>query len=291
MSRTWFLHPSRPTLDGMEDYLRAIVLGITQGLTEFLPVSSSGHLVLASDLLGEEVDSLTFDVGLHLGTTAAVVYSFWRQWTIVAAAALIDLRRHRLALQRWSWSARLGLWLTLGTIPAVIAGLLFRDIIEEDLREPLVVAAMLILVGVFIEVFDRWGPQTRSLRHVTPSRALAIGAAQAVALIPGVSRSGATIGMGRAVGMRRVAAARFSFLLSAPVVLGAAVLKIGDAVNSGEEVRWGPMLLGAVVAAVVGIIVIRGLLRFLEGHSLRVFVGYRIVLGVVIVLAVWAGAL
>ncbi len=134
----------------MDDYLRAILLGIVQAVTEFLPISSSGHLILAPELLGEDASSLTFDVGLHVGTLFAVLGYFWRDWLRIAVASIHDVRVEGVAVRRWSLDARLGLLLALGTIPAVLVGLAFADWIEENVRDPLVVAAMLIGCGVLI---------------------------------------------------------------------------------------------------------------------------------------------
>lgn len=275
----------------MDDYLRAIVLGFIQAVTEFLPVSSSGHLVLAPELLGEGPSSLTFDVGLHLGTLVAVIGYFWRDWMAIAIATAADVRATRLDVRRWSPYGRLGLLLALGTVPAVIVGLLFEDWIDENARDPLVVGVMLIVGGILLGMADRWGAQVGRLLDMTAGRSLLIGAAQAVALIPGVSRSGATITAGRALGFDRLSAARFSFLLSAPVILGAGILQIARAATGGEAAEWGPMLTGALVSAVVGALVIRALLSFLQRATLAVFVWYRIALGVAVLGAVAAGVL
>jgi undecaprenyl-diphosphatase len=274
----------------VDDYLKAIVLGVVQALTEFLPVSSSGHLVVAPEVIGDDVSSLTFDVGLHIGTMVAVIAYFWRDWVEIITSGLRDVTRHRWAVGEWAWPSRLGLWIALGTVPAVIAGLIFEDRIDRDLREPVVVGVALILGAVVLEVVDRWGATIGRVTDMTPWRSFAIGCAQAVALIPGVSRSGATIGMGRVLGFERVSAARFSFLLSAPVVFGAGVLQLAEALSGGEEVSWGPLLVGAITAALVGGLVIRFLLAFLESQTLRPFVWYRIALGLAILGAAALGA-
>jgi len=274
----------------VDDYLKAILLGVVQALTEFLPISSSGHLVVAPEIIGDDVSSLTFDVGLHLGTMVAVVVYFWRDWIEIIVSGVRDLSRHRWDVAKWEWPSKLGLWIALGTVPAVIIGLLFKDRIDQQLREPEVVGVALILGGILLGLVDRWGATIGRITDMTPGRSFAIGCAQAVALIPGVSRSGATIGMGRVLGYSRVSAARFSFLLSAPVVLGAGVLQLGDALGGSEDVSWGPLLLGALTAAVVGALVIRFLLAFLESRTLRLFVWYRIALGLAILGAVAFGA-
>jgi undecaprenyl-diphosphatase len=273
------------------DYLRAILLGIVQAVTEFLPISSSGHLVLAPRLLGRETSSLTFDVGLHLGTMVAVIGYFWRDWFAIAAAGVHDIGRHGPRIGRWTSRSRLGLWIALGTVPAVLAGLLFADTIEERLREPWLVGTMLIAFGVVIGVADRWGAQMRRLLDMTAAGAFVVGIAQAIALVPGVSRSGITIAAGRGLGFDRPSAARFSFLLSAPVVFGAGALELSRALRGDEVIAWGPMVAGAVAAAVVGAFVIRGFLAFLQSRTLAIFVWYRIALGLLVLAAAAAGVL
>ena len=274
----------------MADYLRAALLGLVQALTEFLPISSSGHLVVAAELFGDDLNDLTFDVGLHLGTTAAVLLYFRRDWALFAASMQRDLRTHGGRVGSWRPRSRLALLIALATVPAVCVGAAIQLALEDGLREPLLVGVMLIAVGLVIWVLDRTA-RTSRLHDLGPRGALLIGVAQALALVPGVSRSGATIAAGRGLGLRREAAARFSFLLSAPVVVGAAVALLGEAILGGEEVAWGPLLLGALVAAAVGMAAIRWLLAFVRHHSLAVFVWYRLAAGVAVLAAVQAGVL
>ncbi|HRC62356.1 MAG TPA: undecaprenyl-diphosphatase UppP [Dehalococcoidia bacterium] len=266
----------------MDDYLRAAVLGLVQALTEFLPISSSGHLVLAGHILGERANSLTFDVGLHVGTLIAVLAYFWREWVAIVFGGLRDILRHGPRIDRWQPHSRLGLWIVLGTLPAVVLGALFDNAIEEHLRQAWLVASLLIVFALVLEVADRAAARRHDLEAVGPANALAIGLAQAVALVPGVSRSGATISAARGLGFDRAVAARFSFLLSAPAVLGAATLKLTDAVRGTEDVSWGPMALGALVSAVAGAAVIHWLLGYLQSHGLRPFVWYRLAAGVAV---------
>ncbi|MDA0365992.1 MAG: undecaprenyl-diphosphatase UppP [Chloroflexi bacterium] len=273
------------------DYLRAVVLGAIQALAEFLPISSSGHLVIAERIGGASLGSLTFDVALHLGTLSAVLAYFWRDWLRMGRASLRDLARHGYRVDRWSEPARLALWIALGTLPAVAAGLAFGDVVEEHLRSPAVVAVMLILFAIVIGVSDHWGRFDRLLSDVNAPRALVIGVAQALALVPGVSRSGATISAARALGFDRDSAARFSFLLSAPVVFGAGVLQFSRALSADEPLRWGPMIVGTVTAGVLGALVIRGFLSFVRHRTLRFFVWYRIALGLATVAALALGIL
>ncbi len=278
-------------MDVLADYARAVALGVVQALTEFLPVSSSGHLLLAPELIGDEASSLTFDVGLHIGTMFAVIVYFARDWGEIIGSGLRDVAVHRHRVGRWSPRGRLGLWIVAGTAPAVVAGLLFDGLIERELREPVVVGVMLIVFAGVISVLDRWGGTVGRMLDMTLGRAITVGVAQAIALVPGVSRSGVTIAAARGLGFDRPAAARFSFLLSAPVVLGAGVLRMTEAVRGDEAVAWGPLAAGAVVAFVLGMFVIRGLLAYLESHTLRLFVWYRIALGLAVLTAVAAGAL
>lgn len=268
----------------MDDYLRAVILGLVQALTEFLPISSSGHLVLASHLLGERANALTFDVGLHAGTLVAVLAYFWREWVEMATHGTRDLVRHRARLDRWDWRSRLLLWIAAGTVPAVIVGLLFEGAIEEHLRQAWIVGVLLIVFALLLEAADRMPAQRGRLQDVSLRDAVLVGVAQAIALVPGVSRSGATITAARSLGLDRATAARFSFLLSAPVVLGAAILRLSEAVAGNDDVSWGPLVVGAIVSALAGAAVIHWLLRFLQAHGMRVFVWYRIALGTVVLI-------
>lgn len=269
----------------MDEYVRAVVLGVVQALTEFLPISSSGHLVLAERLFGFH-SSLTFDVGLHVGTLTATLGYFWRDWAAIIGASVRDLLGHGLNLRLWGWQGRLGLLIALGTIPAVVVGALFQDVIEAYMRAPLSIGTLLILGGLLLAWADR-APRTRlGLEEVTAPHALTIGLAQAVALIPGVSRSGSTILTARFLQYDRPVATRFSFLLSAPAITGAATLTLGQAVSGDEVVAWGPMVVGAIVSGLVGLVVIHWLLRFMQSHSLMPFVWYRVVLGVLVLLGV-----
>ena len=261
---------------------RAVVLGLVQAATEFLPISSSGHLVLAPELIGDDISSLTFDVALHLGTMVAVIAFFWRDWLRIIGSGLADIVRHGVRVDRWEPYSLLGLWIVLGTIPAVVVGLLFKDAIEENLREPWLVGTMLIGFGALMGALDRWGGTVGKLLDVTPGRAVIIGVTQAIALVPGVSRAGVTITAARGLGFDRPSAARFSFLLSAPAVLGAGVLQFSEALGSDETLSWGPLMLGAFVSAVAGALVIRWLLAFLQSGTLWPFVWYRIALGLVV---------
>jgi undecaprenyl-diphosphatase len=266
----------------VDDYVRAIVLGLIQALTEFLPISSSGHLVLAPQLLGGSTNSLTFDVGLHVGTLLATLAYFWRDWVAILTAGARDIVGHGPRIARWSAPGKLGAYIVLGTIPAVIVGGLLDDVIEANAREAWLVALMLIAFGLLLALADRLPERLSRLDSVTADSALLIGIAQAIALVPGVSRSGVTITAARWLGFDRPTAARFSFLLSIPAVLGAATLTLAEAATGDEPLLWGPMIAGAGVSAVAGAAVIHWLLRYVQTHTMRPFVWYRFALGIIV---------
>ncbi len=260
----------------------AIVLGIVQGLTEFLPISSSGHLILAewaTGWKGELINNLTFDVSLHAGTLAAVLWYFWRDWLRLGEASINVIRGKAPAHE-----ARLVGYLVLATIPAVIIGKSFEHIVETSFRNPLLVAAALAAGSLMMWLADQYSTRTRHLASMTLGHALLVGLAQSIALIPGVSRSGITISAALAAGYRREDAARFSFLLSTPVIAGAGLLKLRHIDFHGNAV-WG-FLFGTLSSALVGYLAIRFLIRYLEKHSLNIFVWYRLVLAAA-VLALW----
>jgi undecaprenyl-diphosphatase len=251
----------------------AVILGIVQGLTEFLPVSSSAHLILARAFFGWDVPAdfgLAFDVALHIGTLAAIL-AFFRREIVAMVAALPSVLS-----PGDDPSARLMQRLVVGTLPILVVGLLFNDYIEQTLRTPRVAAwALAIGAGVMFGA-ERLGSHLRAEGSVTWFDAVLIGCAQACALIPGVSRSGATISIGMFLGLRRDAAARFTFLLAIPATLAAAgkeSLELGHMGISGANARL--MIIGVLVSGVVGYITIKYFLRFLAGHRLDVFAYYR----------------
>jgi undecaprenyl-diphosphatase len=262
-------------------YFQAVVLGVVQGLTEFLPVSSSAHLILARALLGWDAAELglAFDVACHVGTLGAVL-AYFRADLAALAAAVPGLLRG----PAWPADApgrRLRL-IAVGTLPVVIVGVLFAGAIEDTLRTPWVTVVTLTVVAVLFLLVERTGRATRGEEAVTPAAALAIGAAQAAALVPGVSRSGATIATGMYLGLRRDAAARFSFLLGVPAILAAAAhegLPLLQA-GLGAEQAW-LFLIGMSVSGVVGYFTIAFFLKYLAGHTLAPFAWYRLVLAAV----------
>jgi undecaprenyl-diphosphatase len=268
--------------------IQALVLGIIQGLTEFLPVSSSGHLVLVPYIFGWDLQPLYFDVALHWGTLLAVVVFFWRDWKEISAAMLQDFgqKAKKKDFIDYCLKTRLGILIGVGTIPAVILGLIFQGIIEEKLRSPFVIIIMLVLVAVFMWWVEYRPRVVKQLKHLKVLDGFLIGLAQAVALIPGTSRSGITITTGIFRGLSREDAARFSFLLSTPVILGAGVYKLIKALTDVSiTVEWIPLVIGFVVSAIVGLGVIKFLMEFIKKQKLTVFVIYRAILaGVILVM-------
>lgn len=259
---------------------QAIVLAIVQGLTEFLPVSSTAHLVLFPWFVGWKDPGLTFDVALHAGTLIAVFIYFWRMWVemIAAAAGIGDSSRPEVRQNR------LLFWLlVIGTIPAGIAGLLFEKQAESSFRTPLVIGIALIVVGLIMWWGEAVTRDNESLKEVSLADAIIVGIAQAFAVIPGVSRSGSTMTAGLFRNMKRETAARFSFLLSTPIIAGAALKKGLEIRHEGlpADMRM-PFLVGIIVSAIVGYIVIGWLIRYLEHRTFKVFVIYRVALGVVV---------
>ena len=280
------------------DLAQALLLGLVQGLTEFLPISSSGHLILIPYLAGWEKHSLTFDLLLHLATALAVLLYFWRDWLAMARALPADLRllvspNSKLRTQnpkpetrnpKLSPSTRLAFLIALGCIPAGVAGLVGEDYIDATFRSPAAVAVMLVLGGLFMAAGDRFGAKTLGLEALSWRTALFVGLLQAIALVPGTSRSGITIAAGLLVGLQRASAARFSFLLATPLVLAAGLLPLRK-IAAGEV--DGALLLGFVTALLSGLLAIRFLLAFLQRHSLLPFVWYRLALAVVLATTFW----
>jgi undecaprenyl-diphosphatase len=254
----------------------AILLGAIQGLTEFLPVSSSAHLILARAFFGWELQpefALAFDVALHVGTLAAIVTYFHAEIFGMALAV------PRIFAARPDPSVVMARMIVIGTVPVVVVVLLFNDYIEEVLRTPAVAAGALALGAILMLVAERVGRQTRSENTLTWRDAILIGCAQSAALIPGMSRSGSTITMGMFLGMRRDAAARFTFLLAIPAMLAAAAKESLALLEMPlPEGSLSLIVAGVVVSALVGYVTIKYFLRFLATHRLDIFAGYRLIL-------------
>jgi undecaprenyl-diphosphatase len=257
--------------------LQAIVLAVVQGVTEFLPISSSGHLILMPRFLGWEDQGLTFDIATHIGSLLAVLVYFRRDLVPLAAATPRLLSREAL---RPGTDAYLLLALGIGTVPALIAGLLLSDFVAGAARDPRLIAGTAIGFGLLLGLADWMARGHRALRELRLGQVLLIGVFQALALVPGTSRSGATITAGLFTGLDRAAAARFSFLLSVPVGLLVTVKQALDlAGGAGAAVGWLPMVLGFAVSAVTSFAVIALLLRWLQRRTLLVFAVYRVALG------------
>ena len=258
-------------------WLQVVVLAIVQGLTEFLPISSSGHLVLVPSAAGWTDQGLAFDVAVHFGSLIAVCL-FFREDIV----ALLRGTGQLLTLNNQTPESRIALALGIGTVPAAIAGLTFAGWIEANLRSPAVIVGTLSGYGILMVLADRFGRRDRNVADVRLRDALVIGCAQALALVPGTSRSGVTISAGRMLGFDRRDAARFSFLLSAPVILLATVFEMGGLFMGDEQVAWTQLWIAALVAAVVAYISIDFFMRFVSRIGLLPFALYRIVLAAVI---------
>ncbi len=256
------------------DHLHAIALALLQGFTEFLPISSSAHLILLPRLLGWEDQGLAFDVAVHVGTLSAVVLYFRRELVPMARDwGRSLLTRQQTRDSRLAWAV---LW---GTIPVGLAGLAFKGYIEGELRSELVIATTTIGFGLLLWWADAKGRGARDEYHLGWKDILIIGIAQAVALIPGTSRSGATMTAGLMLGLSREGAARFSFLLSIPVIVLAGGLKGLDLIEEAAPVDWGAMIIGVVTSAITAYACIHFFLKLLERIGMLPFVIYRLVLG------------
>jgi undecaprenyl-diphosphatase len=252
--------------------LQALVLGVIQGLSEFLPISSSAHLVLAPWLFGWEDPGLAFDVALHVGTLVALLWYFRAEWLRLLSSAAVICRTRSLAGPE---ERRLA-YLVVGTIPGAIAGILFESKADEAFRAPALVAGALMVFGILLWLADVASRGQRGLDGLRWRDALLIGVAQAFAIVPGVSRSGSTITAGRALGLNRESAAVFSFLLSMPIIAGAAVHELPRLPHGSFT---GPLLVGVISAAVSGWFAIAVLLHFVKRHSYGVFAVYRVLVG------------
>jgi undecaprenyl-diphosphatase len=255
---------------------QALVLGLIQGISEFLPISSSAHLSLAPWLFGWPDPGLSFDVALHVGTLVAVLWYFWSEWIslIRSVFQIIGTRKVETVEQRRA------VLLILATIPGGIAGLLLEKKAETAFRSPLITACALIILGLLLWIVDRAASAQRNLNDLTWKDALLIGCAQIGALVPGVSRSGSTMTAGRALGFDRNSAAAFSFLMSMPIIAAAAVLKVPHVLKT--EGFSSPLIVGVLASAISGWFAIRMLIRYVSKHSYGVFAVYRVLIGLVV---------
>lgn len=272
----------------------AVVLGIIQGLTEFLPVSSSAHLILVPWIAGWKPDALFFDVSLHVGTALAILAFFWADWVELAREMILGFAECKpLGNQK----RKLGWFLVVGTLPAMALGLTLEKTVEKNLRSPLITVFTLVIFGALLYYAERLGRQNRSLDRFNWGDSIWIGLSQALALIPGVSRSGITISTALLRNSDRSAAARFSFLLSTPVIVGAGILESWrfikalrhPALMAGPgagiaEIKWAVLLAGIISGTVTGFLCIRYFLRYIQTHSFVPFVIYRFILALVVLL-------
>jgi undecaprenyl-diphosphatase len=270
--------------------LEAIVLGIVQGLTEFLPISSTGHLRIVPAFFGWEDPGAAFTAVTQLGTMAAVLLYFREDLLRIARAWLRSLRDRE---ERRSLDARMGWYILLGTIPISIFGVVFQDQIETGARDLYLIGTTLIVLGLLLLLAEKVGKRDRPLDRIGPRDGLVIGLAQAAALVPGVSRSGATITAGLFLGFDRASAARYSFLLSVPAVVLSGLFELNTILTEGDKDHVGisALVIATVLAFIVGYASIAFLLRWLASHSTAVFVVYRVVLGTLVLALVSAGAI
>lgn len=269
-------------------WIEALILGIVQGLTEFLPISSSAHISIVGQLLGSGDPGAAFTAIVQIGTETAVIVYFRHDIVRIIKAWCLALVGR---IDRNDPDARLGWLVIIGSIPIVVLGLLFEDAIESALRNLWITVAMLAGFGLVIGIVDKLSTQQRTLDQLTWKHGLLYGLAQSLALIPGVSRSGGTIAAGLAMGYKREAATRYSFLLALPAVMGAGIYQLIDALRGETAVAWGPTILAGVVAFVIGFVVIAWLLRFVSTHTFWPFVFYRLGLAAVVAVLLITGVL
>jgi undecaprenyl-diphosphatase len=268
----------------MDHIIQALVMGVVQGLTEFLPISSSGHLIIVPWLFGWKnafLDSLEFSVVLHGGTLVALLVYFRADWVRLVPAGLAALRDRSFGNDP---DRRLAWLIAASTVPGAIAGVLLNDVIEKNVRQPGLVALLLVLAGVILFLADRWGPRTHTLERLTFRGAVGIGLAQALALAPGVSRSGISMSAALFSGLDRADAARYSFLMATPITALAVAYEAFKLVR-GETtgVETAPLVVGVVAAFVAGILAIAGLLRYVRTRSFNVFVLYRFAMAALVI--------
>ena len=268
-------------------WLQAIILGISQGLTEFLPISSTAHTLVVSKLLGWPDPGAAFTAVTQIGTELAVVIYFRRDIVRILKAWSASIVNTQM---RSNADAKMGWYVIVGTIPISVAGLAFKSSIETTARNLWLVAGALIFMGVLLGIADRFAKHTKNESDLNARTAILFGLGQALALIPGVSRSGATITAGLAMGFKRDVVARYSFLLAIPAVFASAALTAGD-ISSDEFVNWPATIVATIVAFVVGYFVIASLMKYLQTRTFLPFVIYRISLGTLLVILLATGVL
>jgi undecaprenyl-diphosphatase len=265
--------------------IQALIFGAVQGLTEFLPISSTAHLILLPWFMGWSDPGLSFDVALHLGTLVALVIYFWKDWIALAGSSVKLLRG-----QTTDPDARMAFFIIIATIPGALAGVLFESKVETVLRSPLIISFTLIALALVLVIAELKGRRKKDIGQISLPDAVTVGLAQALALIPGVSRSGVTITAALFKGIKRDAAARFSFYLSTPIIAGAVAKKMLDIAQAGlAPDQMTPFIVGIISSGIVGYLSIAFLLRYLQTHNTFIFVYYRIALGIIVYLAFSSG--
>lgn len=255
---------------------RAIILGIIQGIAEFLPISSSAHLIIFPYLFGWEESGLAFDVALHFGTMMAVILIFFKDWWNLFVGAIKDVKE-----KKKTTNGKMFWYLIIATIPAALAGVLLDNVIESVIRNKVwIIALALAIMGLLIYVGDKWASKyykkETEFEDITLKQALIVGISQAFAVIPGFSRSGTTILAGRLQGISKEAITKFTFLLSVPVICGATILKVGDLALTKE------VIVGIITSFATGIIAIKFLLRYIKKHDFSIFAFYRVILAIIV---------
>jgi len=264
---------------------QAMIFGALQGLTEFLPISSTAHLILLPWAVGWPDPGLSFDVALHLGTLIALLIYFRTEWIALIGSALGILRG-----RTQTPDARMAMQIIVATIPGAIAGALFEHKVEDALRAPQVIAIMLIALALVLAVAELMGQRKKGLGEISWTDAITVGVAQALAIVPGVSRSGITITAGLFRNFNRETAARFSFYLSTPIIAGAVAKKSLDVIKAGTTIeQLMPFIVGILASAIVGYLAIAFMMRYLQTRTTYLFIYYRIALGIAVFLAIWLG--
>lgn len=274
-------------------WLDAIILGLVQGLTEFLPISSSAHIRIVGELTGSTDPGAAFTAITQIGTELAVLIVFWKDIVRILRAWFrsLPIGDPQTRVSSSEPDARMGWMIIVGSLPIGILGLLFQDAIDTTLRNLWITSVMLIVFGLLLGFVDRYAPQERELSSMSWKDALLYGLAQAMALIPGVSRSGGTITMGRFLGYSREAAARYSFLLAMPAVMASGLYKVAKVFTGGETIAVGPTILATLIAFASGIVVILWFLKIISTRSYAPFVWYRIAIGILVALGLMTGVL